>query len=66
MEKEKIERINFLARKAKTEALSDEEKLEQQSLRDEYRAEVRGGYMEQMDRVYMVDSNGKKTKLIKE
>lgn len=66
MEKEKIERINFLVRKAKTEALSDEEKLEQQSLRDEYRAEVRSSYMEQLDRVYMVDSNGKKTKLIKE
>lgn len=66
MEKEKIERINFLAKKARIETLSAEEKQEQQSLRDEYRAEVRSSYMEQLDRIYTVDSNGKKTKLIKE
>lgn len=66
MEKEKIERINFLAKKARTETLSDEEKREQQSLRDEYRAAIRSSYTAQLDRIYVVDSDGKKTKLLKE
>ena len=41
MEKEKIDRINFLARKSKTEELTPEEKAEQKILRDEYIAEIR-------------------------
>ena len=37
MEKEKIERINYLARKSKVEPLTEEEKAEQEQLRNEYR-----------------------------
>lgn len=66
MEKEKIERINFLAKKSKTEGLSDSEKIEQQRLRDEYRAYMRNGYMAQLDRVYITEPNGAVKKLLKE
>ena len=41
MEKCKIERINELARLAKERELTEEEKLEQQKLREEYIQEFR-------------------------
>lgn len=41
MEKEKVARINELARKQKAEGLTDEEKAEQKALRDEYIREFR-------------------------
>ena len=41
MEKSKIERINELARLAKERELTEEEKAEQQALRQEYLAEFR-------------------------
>ncbi len=41
MEKVKVDRINELARIAKTRQLTDEEKREQTALREEYIAEVR-------------------------
>ena len=44
MEKEKLDRINFLARKAKETELSDEEKAEQAALRAEYIAEFRASF----------------------
>ena len=37
MEQEKIDRINYLARKSRETVLSPEEKLEQEALRTEYR-----------------------------
>ena len=36
MEKDKIDRINQLAKKSKTVGLTEDEKLEQQKLRQEY------------------------------
>ena len=46
MTEEKIERINVLARKAKAEGLTDEEKAEQQALRrefiDDFKRNLRG------------------------
>lgn len=66
MEKKKIDRINFLAHKSKTEGLSDSEKIEQQKLRDEYRAYMKNGYMAQLNRVYITEPDGTTKKLIKE
>lgn len=65
MEKSKIERINFLAAKSKNEGLTDEEKKEQQELRNEYRAGFRSSLNAQLSNTYIVDKNGKKTKLKK-
>lgn len=58
-----IDRINFLARKAKTEGLTDEEKAEQQKLRREYIDSVVGNLKASLDNTYVVDENGNKKKL---
>lgn len=56
MNKEKIARINFLAKKSKAEGLTDAEKAEQQALRDEYRAEFRRSLESQLDRIEFADA----------
>ena len=66
MEKAKIDRINELARKAKSEGLTEEEKAEQQKLRDEYRADFKANLMGQLDRVYIKEADGSTTKVIKQ
>ena len=66
MEREKIDRINFLARKSRAEGLSDEEKAEQQALRDEYRAMMRSNFEAQMDSVYFKMPDGSIVKATKE
>lgn len=64
MTKEKIARINELARKSRTTPLSQAEKAEQEKLRNEYRAEFRAGLMGELDRIYVIDEDGKEKKLI--
>lgn len=50
-----IERINELAKKAKAEGLTDEEKAEQQVLRRAYIDSVLGNMRSQLDNVTIVD-----------
>ena len=57
--KEKICRINELAKKAKSEGLTDEEKLEQKSLRDEYISTMKQRTKEQLDRIIIVKEQEK-------
>ena len=64
MEKDKIERINELARKSKTEeGLTDEERAEQKKLRYEYRFAFRANLTEQLEHTYIMDEKGNKRKL---
>ena len=44
MVKEKMDRINFLYRKSKAEGLTEEEKVEQAALRQEYIMEFRAQF----------------------
>ena len=63
MEKEKIERINYLARESNVRELTPEEKEEQTALRNEYREGFHRNFLSELDRVYVVDENGNKKKL---
>lgn len=59
----KIKRINELAKKARETGLTEEEKLEQKTLREEYIQGFRVSLKSQLDNMYIVDENGKKTKV---
>ena len=64
MDQKKIDRINELARKAKTaEGLSVEERTEQSALRREYIDAVVGNLRRELDHTYVVDEHGNKRKL---
>lgn len=56
MTKEKIDRINELARKSREEGLTDEEKREQTELRYEYRSSVMANLKAQLDNIEIVDA----------
>lgn len=60
---EVIQRINALARKAKTEGLSEEELAERDALRQRYIAAVRQNLRAQLDNTYIVTPDGEKKKL---
>ncbi|MCR5481700.1 MAG: DUF896 domain-containing protein [Clostridia bacterium] len=55
LSKEKIDRINTLARKSKNEGLTQEEKSEQHSLRQEYLARFRESFKAQLENIEIVD-----------
>ena len=63
MKKEDIDRINELARKAKTVGLTPEENEERAVLRRAYIDSVVGDLRQQLDNTYTVDSKGNKRKL---
>ena len=64
MTQEKINRINELARKAKTpEGLTEEELKERESLRREYIDSFKASLVGQLENTYIVDEKGNKTKV---
>lgn len=63
MTEEKVKRINELAKKAKTEGLTEEEKAEQAELRAQYIADFRNNFIGIMDNTYIQTPDGKKTKV---
>ena len=66
MEQSKIDRINELARKAKTpEGLTEAEQAEQAVLRRAYIDSVLGNLKGQLDHTYLMDEQGRKRKLKK-
>lgn len=66
MEKAKIDRINALAAKQKTEeGLTEAEKAEQKALREEYLAEYRRMLRGQLDNTKVVRPDGTKEDLKK-
>ena len=63
MEQTKIDRINELAKKAKTVGLTPEEDAERAQLRQEYLSAVRQNLRAQLDNTFIVDENGNKRPL---
>ena len=57
---EKIARINALARKAKSEGLTDEEREEQAQLRRDYIDSVKANLKSQLDSLYVLDEKSGK------
>ncbi len=65
MIKEKLDRINALAKLQKERELTAGEKAEQAALRKEYIAEWRAGAIQVLENTYIVDANGVKRPLRK-
>ena len=65
MDQKGIDRINELARKAKTEGLTEWEMEERAVLSRAYIDSVLGSLKSNLDNTYIMDENGKKEKLKK-
>ena len=65
MTKEKIDRINELARKQKSESLTEEEKQEQAILRREYIDSYKRSLVSQLENTYILEPDGTKRKVTK-
>lgn len=60
MTKDKIYRINELAKKSKTAELSEKEKEEQSKLRNEYLKDIKSNFINTLESVVIIDENDKK------
>ncbi|WP_067843648.1 DUF896 domain-containing protein [Amphibacillus sediminis] len=58
LSKDKLNRINQLAKKAKNEGLTVSEKQEQEQLRAEYLKNVRSSFKNQFKGMKIIDPNG--------
>lgn len=58
LEKKKLDRINELVRKERSDGLSQEEKDEQKALREEYIQAFRSGMKNQIEGMKVVDPEG--------
>ncbi len=58
MKQEQIDRINELYRKSKAEGLTEAEKKEQDLLRKQFVADVRGSLTAQLNNIDMVNPDG--------
>ncbi|BAB06072.1 DUF896 domain-containing protein [Halalkalibacterium halodurans] len=58
LSKQKIERINELAKRAKTTGLTEDELREQKKLREEYIQQFRQSFKNQLHSVTVVDGAG--------
>ena len=65
MDQKQIDRINELARKAKTEGLTEEEVAERAVLRRAYIDSMVGNLKGHLDNTYLVDDKGNREKLKK-
>ncbi len=65
MEREKIDRINFLAKKSKNEPLSEAELAEQKALRAEYIAEIRYSFGQTLESTVIQYPDGTRKNLRK-
>lgn len=65
MDRTLVDRINELARKAKTVGLTEAEKAEQIKLRQEYIREFRKGMEMTLDSIVIQDEAGNQTKIKK-
>lgn len=58
LEKNKLDRINELVRKERSDGLTEEEKTEQKGLREEYIQAFRSGMKNQIEGMKIVDPEG--------
>lgn len=65
MNQDKIDRINELAWKSRTEGLTEEETAEREQLREEYVSSVRQSLESHLENIYVKDEDGNEQKLQK-
>lgn len=63
MDQKKVDRINYLARKSKSEGLTEEEKAEQQVLRQEYIEDYRRSLRGLLDNTVIQRPDGTREKI---
>lgn len=63
MDQKRLDRINELARKQKSVGLTEEEKEEQKTLRQEYLADFRRNFRGQIETITIVRPDGTRTPL---
>ena len=63
MDAKKIDRINELYHKSKSEGLTEKEKSEQAALRREYLAAIRGSLRNNLNNISIVEKDGSVTDL---